>query len=58
MSQHLIDWNLERAAEEAWYSNLMPSSEMERARREKSAMHLTCANALTEKLVQIGPLNV
>lgn len=45
MNQHLIDWNLERAAKEAWCANTWTGHPQESVLRERSAMHLACANA-------------
>ena len=57
MTTDLIDWNLERAAKEAWYANTWTGHPRESSRRERSAMHLACANALIETRTQIGLLD-
>ena len=49
MNQHIIDWNLERAAKEAWCANTWTGHPQESIRRERSAMHIASANALIEK---------
>ena len=68
MNQKLIDWHLERAADELYWAktiahrnshNPFPHDhdEIEECRHE-AGMHIASANAITEKLTQIGPLDV
>ena len=64
MNQHLIDWNLERAAEELTWANRAQvrlyaypqqyASEIAECRHEVG-MHIASANAITDKRTQIGP---
>lgn len=64
MNQHLIDWNLERAAEELTWANRAQARlsadpqqfahEIAECRYEVG-MHIASANALADKRVQIRP---
>ena len=61
MNQKLIDWHLERAAEEMTWANRLQArryaESMEECRYE-AGMHIASANALIETRIQIGPLDV
>ena len=70
MNQKLIDWHLEHAAEELTWANRSQArlsadpqqfayerESVEECRHE-AGMHIASANAITEKLTQIGPLDV
>ena len=67
MNQHLIDWNLERAAEELYWEKIIAhrnrrkpfphnSEEMEEC-RYMAGMHIASANALIETRTQIELLD-
>lgn len=67
MNQKLIDWNLERAAEELTWANraqVRLSADTQQFAHERESvehcrymagMHIASANAITDKRTQIGP---